>query len=254
MPKQDKKKLLKSKIQAELNQTNKKWKGTKKIHRIVRNQSRISKPIRTAVNTTGTNFGCHTCLSLIHNDKNQPWIGDHIPPTNLSNSARNFYNCSDNTVLYPQCDVCASQQSTLVLKLNRLSGQNFPALTDKEKKLINGKVPKTTKNCIPSSSTVVTSGEGIAIQALGERYGCHSCGRKTPVSTYHSDHVFPQEFMTSYMPQVFKLLGLPAVDYQALEVRPQCPRCSHKQGGNMNQITRLAIQVARENGIVVYKG
>jgi hypothetical protein len=247
--KSDLKAILKKKISAQLNQTPKTWRGLKGArHKIGRRQYRIPNHIRVAVNKTGNMFGCHSCLSLISIDKNQPWIGDHIPPTNLKNSARQHYGCSLRTVLYPQCDVCASAQSALVKKLNCLT--TFPKLTARQLKLIRG---NTHAQCIPSSGPKVSVGEGLQIQALGEQNGCHSCRTKYPVSTYHSDHIIPQEFMTSYMPQVLKLLGLPEIDFDQLEVRPQCPRCSHRQGGKLNEISRLAIKFARTNNITVYK-
>ena len=251
MPKQNKKEILEKKILAELGQTHKSWMGPKMLNRIKRNQAKISKATRDSVNNTGSQFGCHTCLSSIKTDRNQPWIGDHIPPTKLSNAARRNYNCPNNTVLYPQCDTCASLQSALVLKLNRMKSGNFPALSAHEKKLILGGTPKNGR--ISSSNTVVTAGEGIAIQALGVKNGCHSCKRRNPVSVYHSDHVYPQEFMTAYMPRVFQLLKIEAIDFTKLVVRPQCPRCSHRQGGKLRAIARLAIEVAKENNIPVYK-
>lgn len=241
--------VLRRKIMAEINQTSPKWKGPK-IHKIRRNQARVPTALRNAVNMTGGQFGCHTCLSIIRHDRNQPWIGDHIPPTNLSPAARKHYGCSSKTVLYPQCDVCASAQSALVRKLNACKG-NFPALTARQRKLIlGGGLPHKH---IKATGPTVSAGEGISIQSLGVTNGCHSCGRKYPRSTYHSDHVFPQEFVTSYMPQVFKLLKIDLPDFNNLEVRPQCPRCSGHQGGKVNRITILAKKYARDNNVVVYK-
>lgn len=240
---------LKQKILGEIHQTSKKWKGTR-THRIRRNQVKIPDAIRKAVNVTGGQFGCHTCLTLIKNDRNQPWIGDHIPPTQLKQSARTHYGCSVNTVLFPQCDDCASAQSTLVRRLNSCKGQ-FPMLTPRQKKLIKGGM--SLNKSIPATGPKVTQGQGLIIQSLGVRNGCHSCGREYPKTTYHSDHVFPQEFVTSYMPQVFQLLGITVPDFNNLEVRPQCPRCSNRQGGKVGRIAIMAREYARNNGIVVYK-
>lgn len=241
--------ILKKKILGEIDQTSSKWKGTK-THRIRRNQAKIPDELRRAVNVTGVSFGCHSCLTFVKNDRNQPWIGDHIPPTNLKKTAKLHYKCVVKTVLFPQCDDCASEQSILVKRLNS-SGSNFPLLTDKENKLIHGGM--TLNKSIPATGPKVTVGQGNVIQMLGVSNGCHSCGRKYPKSTYHSDHIFPQEFVTSYMPQVFKLLDIPLPDFNNLEVRPQCPRCSNRQGGKMSRISILARQYARDNGIVVYK-
>jgi hypothetical protein len=56
------------------------------------------------------------------------------------------------------------------------------------------------------------------------------------------------------MPKVFELLGIEDIDFDnKLEVRPQCPRCSHRQGGNMSTITKVALAYAKRNGVVVYK-
>jgi hypothetical protein len=43
---------------------------------------------RTLVDSIGQNHGCHSCLTKVKSDKNQPWIGDHQPPTELNATAR----------------------------------------------------------------------------------------------------------------------------------------------------------------------
>lgn len=38
-----------------------------------------------------------------------------------------------------------------------------------------------------------------------------------------------------------------------LQLRPQCPNCSANQGGKMSNITRLALDLAPDLGILSYK-
>src|SRR5450631_3437969 len=38
---------------------------------------------RELIQVSGEAYGCHTCLTKISADRNQPWTGDHNPPTNL---------------------------------------------------------------------------------------------------------------------------------------------------------------------------
>ena len=86
------------------------------------------------------------------------------------------------------------------------------------RKLIFGAVKRTPGSYVISSGPKVTAAEGLGIQRLGVRIGCHSCGTKIPRFTYHADHIVQQEFCTSYMERVFDRLGL---DYpEEFELRP----------------------------------
>ncbi len=238
------KKRLKRLIEAQLNQTHRHWTGTGL--KIRRNQFSLRPDQRVHVQGIGKVHGCHTCRTKLESDKNQPWVGDHIPPTNLSSSAKLAQKCRKEVYLFPSCHSCSNQQAALVRQL-----KNNPTkkLTARERKMIHG--GRKSDRGIRTYGTKVSVYEGVLIQDLGEREGCHICGTKYPVDTYISDHTFPQELCTTYMEQVFDLLDL---DYPTqFELRPQCTRCSSNQGGKVLQVRMLAMKFARENGITVYK-
>ena len=163
---------------------------------------------RALIQTAGELYGCHTCLTEIVADRNQPWTGDHNPPTNLTTSVKEelFENWDGQTMLLAQCDECSSRQSGLVKKLNV---QNDPtdymdSLPEKDQDIIlGGRTPK-----ISSSGSKVTQPEGLAIQKEGIAKVCHSCGSRIPSHTYHADHLPPAEMLTSYMPEVCRKLQL----------------------------------------------
>lgn len=216
---------------------------------------------RFHVQQLGESFGCHTCRTYLDTDKNQPWIGDHIPPTELKCRdlvAKELGWKTDVQELFPQCDECAFQQAALVKRLNGYSKQEAlrraKLLVGTERKLIFGGLdPIANQNCVRATGSKVSSTQGRTIQTMGTRNGCHSCGSAYPRKIYIADHVVPKEFCTNYMPQVFKILKIDEVDWDSLELRPQCPRCSHLQGGNMSGITKKALELAESEGLIVYK-
>ncbi len=216
-------------------------------------QFSLTESLRQQVQAIGDLHGCHTCLSRLEIDRDQPWVGDHIPPTELPWGIKKSVmgkDWADDTHLFPQCHECSHQQSTLVRNLKNGS-KKYSDLSASEKNLIGfGRL--RLKNKIESSGPKVTADEGFRIQELGKKHGCHSCKTKYPVTTYHADHSFPQEFCTHYMEGVFADLGFKYPT--TFELRPQCPRCSGHQGGKMKQIMDVATEYARENlGMVVYK-
>lgn len=258
------KKKLKKRILAELGGSHRRWYGHDypDLRLIIdRRHLYVQEWQRYQVQLLGEAFGCHTCQTYLDTDKNQPWIGDHIPPTELKCRplvAQDLGWDDDEQVLFPQCDECAVQQASLVKRLNTYSKQEAlrraKLLVGTERKLIfGGRDARLNQNCVAATGSKVTSNQGHSIQTMGGQDGCHSCGGAYPRKIYHADHVVPKEFCTNYMPQVFELLKIDEVDWDDLELRPQCPRCSHRQGGNMSGITRQALELAESEGVNVYK-
>lgn len=246
---------LKKLIEEELkrNKSAPTWQG--KGYPIARNQWGLDASMREEVNDQGVKHGCHTCLTKLEVDSDQPWIGDHIPPTELK-----YLQCMSlmskdwdgERYLFPQCHTCSGKQSALVRALKNGKKQ-LSDLTATEKKLLGkGYRFNSTKKCVESSGPKVTQTEGVLVQDIGSRSGCHSCGAKVPVTRYHADHTFPQEFCTHYMEELFAHLGL---EYpKSWELRPQCPRCSGNQGGNMKKIRDEAIDYCRNVlNMTIYK-
>jgi hypothetical protein len=212
----------------------------------------LTADLRAQVQAIGDVHGCHTCKTRLEIDRDQPWVGDHIPPTELSVANKKSIRpeWDSGTYLFPQCHECSYAQSAVVRSLN--GGKNYADLDAKEKRLIGSGKRFNLNKCVPSSGPKVTPTEGQQIQVLGSKNGCHSCHGKVPTTVYHADHTFPQEFCTNYMQDVFKDLGLTYPT--TFELRPQCPRCSGNQGGKVKQIMEVATAYARENlKITVYK-
>ena len=233
---------------------------------------RAAEDNRADVQDTGAANKCHTCLTDITTDRNQPFIGDHIPPRQI----HACYASKDldeimpkdwdkGFVLLPHCDACAAEQSALVKRLcwKGSIADQYDLLTVKEKKLITGgRVGK-----IKGTSGNVTEDQGLQVQAEGLKRGCHSCAggeRKFPNKIYHADHFPPAELLTSYMGKLIKHLEMQdiKVDPTGLTIgmllkkpvlRPQCARCSHQQGGLASKLRWMSMELARKAKIMVYK-
>lgn len=259
---------LREDIQRELFDTHENWYGLDypdEMLIIRRNHYYPSETEKFVVQQLGEAFGCHTCRTFISTDRNQPWTGDHVPPTQLRNGLRTWaegqlgFNPGQQ-VLAPQCTACSSTQAALVRTLNSLplvqdaiTYLTNPVHDDEKKLILGGKQFLVGTNCVQATGPKVTQTQGRRIQHLGERQGCHSCGTAYPASVYIADHIVPQEFCTSYMPQVFEALDLDEIDWDEQELRPQCPRCSTRQGGQMSSIRKRAVDFARSVGIPVLK-
>lgn len=259
---------LKRDIRRELFDTHDDWYGLDYpdlMVTITRNHYYPTETDKFIVQLLGDSFGCHTCRTFISTDRNQPWTGDHIPPTQLRDGVRTWaegqlgFN-GGQQVLAPQCTACSSQQAALVRTLNSMprvqDALNYltdPRNRDERKLIIGGKQFLVGTNCIQATGRKVNQTQGRQVQHLGERQGCHSCGTLYPASVYIADHIVPKEFCTTYMPQVFEVLGIHEIDWDELELRPQCPRCSTRQGGKISTISVRALQFARTVGITVYK-
>lgn len=244
------------------------WKGKGVV--ISFNQFSLTSKMKSDCNEQGTAFGCHTCPSHVEIDKDQPWVGDHFPPTELKDYARAALDklfgtkllvSTKKQILRPQCNDCSNQQAALVRKLNNMTASEIMKWLEKDEAelqwvlcLIQGVEPPNNGNCIMASGAKVSDSEGKAIQLLGVRDGCHSDPtHKYPVTKYHADHTWPQEFCTNYMDQVMEKLGLIKYKPKQQELRPQCPRCSGNQGGKLSQISKLALAFAEANNITFYK-
>jgi hypothetical protein len=216
------------------------------------------------VNKIGKKHGCHTCLTRVATDKNQPWIGDHQPPTSLSAKERAALGLAvavyDGTVkLFPQCDVCSVTQAVTVKRIQAeiLRGLQ-PNLNALGKRLLGIQKPKHTHS-IYASSPKVSDAEGQSIQRLGIVHGCHSCGSRYPKDSYHADHCPPVCYTYSHVIRILQY-AKDNIDElsdikitQSFELRPQCPRCSHEQGGKMSKIARWSKTLAQRMNITVYR-
>jgi hypothetical protein len=260
------KKLLEDEINS--NQSHPAWGGTGVV--VEFNNFSLTPKMKADVNEIGVVHGCHTCNTHVEIDADQPWIGDHFPPTELKKHARAALGklsgddafTSGKQVLFPQCHACSSQQSALVRKLNTMTEGEIVRWLEADRNellyvlnLTSG-VTRAQKGqtCIPASGRIVTAVEGQRIQAIGERIGCHSDPTHDyAVLAYHADHTWPQEFCTSYMGKVMEFLGLAGRKPPRQELRPQCPRCSGNQGGKMSLISKKATAFAAANNITFYK-
>ena len=219
-------------------------------------------PAKVAVQVVGATHGCHSCRTKLAIDKDQPWVGDHCPPTALGPTARGLLNCDTTTYLFPQCHNCSQQQSALVSEFSRCRrSAEIQTLIDGLKpfslNLLNGTKTAHTSgiewNCLLASGPTVKPNEGLDIQqlgaTLGRRGGCHTCGSRAPVTEYIADHVVPAAFVTSSMKTLFERLG---IVYPALQLRPQCTRCSTSQGGQVQAVVKAAVKYGKSIGIPFY--
>jgi hypothetical protein len=232
---------LMAKVQKELDSTHATWAG--KAVKVKVSDYQATEAARAAVQPIGAAHGCHTCLVKIAVDRTQPWTGDHIPPTNL----HDFYKTSIGLLgtavrLFPQCNACERKQATLVHQLNHAANVNaaFAALNAAQVALLKGTKAATAANSIASGSDKVSSAESAAIQLLGARDGCHQCATAFPASYYHADHCPPVELS---LPRWRIALAAMGVAADGMEVRPQCPKCSHQQGGHVGSLQANMLKI-----------
>jgi hypothetical protein len=259
------KKLLEDEIAS--NESHPLWGGRGIVVRF--NQFSLTPKMKADVNEIGRQYGCHTCNTRLENDRDQPWIGDHFPPTELKGHARKaLAELSGDTsftgssqVLFPQCHACSGQQSALVRKLNTMNYSDILRWLRADENELSDALHLTSgwtrmqkgQTCIPASGPIVSAVEGQRIQIIGAEKGCHSHpDHDVAALVYHADHTWPQEFCTSYMDAVMKRLNIGNRPAQQ-ELRPQCSRCSGNQGGKLSQIAKKALAYATDNGITFYK-
>lgn len=242
--------------------THRRWKGYGVA--ATRMQMVATESQREEVNGIGALHGCHSCLTMVDTDKNQPWIGDHQPPTELSARARTALGLPgevyDGTVkLRPQCDVCSVSQAGTVKRINtEVAGGAAPNLNALGNRLLGVTAP-LHRRCIDASSARVSAPEGLAIQRLGEAHGCHSCKSLYPKDAYHADHCPAVCYTFSHVVAILQhardnVTGCRKIAVgQNFELRPQCPRCSHEQGGKMNELHKRSTRLAKRLGIPVLR-
>lgn len=175
------------------------------------NQFSLTAKMKAEANEQGRSHGCHTCTSHLEIDSDQPWVGDHFPPTELRKHARAALDVvfgdklvsAKTQVLRPQCNDCSNRQAALVRLLNTMTSSDIVKwLQGDEDELFNVlsliqgvEPPVIGKNCIQASGPKVTAEQGKWIQMLGISSGCHSDPTHTvPATIYHADHIWPQEF------------------------------------------------------------
>jgi hypothetical protein len=122
---------------------------------------------REAIQVAGKTYGCHTCLTKIAADRNQPWTGDHNPPTKLTLSTKEdlFEDWDGETNLLAQCDTCSNLQASLVNKLNVVEDPvtYLNTLSEVEQDIILG----GRESKIAATRATVTPPQGLAIQKEG---------------------------------------------------------------------------------------
>lgn len=230
---------------------------------VTRMDMKASKSQREEVNMIGETHGCHSCLTKVDTDKNQPWIGDHSPPTGLTPKARAVLGLPDEAYdgtvkLRPQCDSCSIAQANTVARINEEVRQGLKPDLNKFGERLLGVIPSKHNKCINASGAKVKPPEGESIQRLGTIYGCHSCGTRYPKDIYHADHCPPVCYTYSHVIRILKYAdeNIPALKgisiHQDFELRPQCPRCSHEQGGKMKHVADWSKELAKKIGITVY--
>jgi hypothetical protein len=73
---------------------------------------------------------------------------------------------------------------------------------------------------VPGDATRNFSTIRSELNTIGQKYGCHTCGTKTPNGVYIPDH---QPSLKLNPDGPFKLF-------------PNCPSCSRLQGGQVNNV------------------
>jgi len=234
---------------------------------------------RALVQQMGANFGCHTCNQLVAVTP-QHFIVDHIPPRGLFNDPTAH---GITYLFFPHCDVCAMKQAALVKAIravphvlsqlrawrgNRdagilagvrvvLQGAGFTA--GQIALVLGGAGPGVAGhggNPTPTDRTTINTPAGVA------PVSCHSCGSTQALFIYHADHCPPKEFaMTSWFPTwIASLAATPTVTLlQSLLARsffrPQCPGCSHSQGGRCNSlVARATIELQTSHATTTTRG
>lgn len=103
-----------------------------------------------------------------------------------------------------------------------------------------GALADTARGSLPATARYASLREREAIQALGRRFGCHSCGVRPFFSSlaFIADHQPPlsRARLASAAPWR-RLLGRPVVSHRFY---PQCAACSSKQAALLAERTALA--------------
>lgn len=237
-----------------------------------RNRFVANETERNLIQQLGNAYGCHTCDQMIQNTPPR-FIVDHIPPREMMGSIN--YSCQYR--FFPHCDSCASEQSALVRRYASAHTPQDRKIRDavrrgcalpteshliatkvrlqalgihdiKQRKLLCG---GRFNRSIAGRYGDPSGAERQAVNLRGRAYGCHSCGTRVPMRTYHADHCPPREFsMTAWFPTLMRNLGAPLPNHWAF--RPQCPDCSHKQGSRCRTLVREAQRFTAQAGVIRY--
>ena len=110
-----------------------------------------------------------------------------------------------------------------------------------------GALANTARGSLPATLAYASRAEREAIQQLGRRFGCHSCGarplgplRKSGAVLFHADHQPPlAEVKRANAALWRRMLNSP----QAQRFYPQCVKCSGKQAKLLGERTALISQL-----------
>lgn len=227
------------------------------------NQFVANETQRALVQQMGEAHGCHTCNKHIENTT-QTFIVDHIPPRGI------FSDPEKPNIIYrffPHCDQCANAQANLVKSIVNAKGyvlhalQEWSGRTDEESlKNIRHILNKSNFNelgiklltggsgpSVPGHGGDPTAKDRQNINDLPKPIACHSCGRQQALFIYHADHCPPKEFaMTAWFKN--SISDLATTDETIAKIkkklatsffRPQCPTCSHTQGGRCQHLVEI---------------
>jgi hypothetical protein len=96
---------------------------------------------------------------------------------------------------------------------------------------------------IDAVSVKVSESQGFSIQAFGVLHGCHTCGTRYAKDRYHADHDPPVFFSFTQTQKILKYANEKIEDLKGtldlkeeFVLKPQCPRCSHEQGGRVSAL------------------
>jgi hypothetical protein len=216
---------------------------------------------RNLVQLMGATYGCHTCNNFIAATP-QNFIVDHIPPRGFFARPR---APGITYLFYPHCDQCAVTQAGLVsgasgavrAAMQAWSGTVAGTAALRVWLAANGYGPFQIRlltggagPTIPGHGGIPTAANRLAVNSLPGPISCHSCGQNQASFIYHADHNPPVEFaLTSWFPTLIDALPRPNPLADGIAValgnpffRPQCPSCSHQQGGRCQ---RLAAEAAK---------
>lgn len=235
------------------------------------NQFIANETQRALVQQMGAAHGCHTCNKHIENTT-QTFIVDHIPPRAIFSS--NPTAAAITYRFFPHCDECASKQSrlvqdikdnnkTLLHELQKWCGQRSEKELADIRRVLKGflldefQIKLLTGGSGPSYSGHggdPTRADRERINNRTKPIACHSCDRQQALFIYHADHCPPKEFAMTYWfknsirdlataddieKEVKEIISKIEVNLARSFFRPQCPTCSHTQGGRCQHLVEI---------------
>jgi hypothetical protein len=228
---------------------------------------------RQLIQKMGEAYGCHTCNTKLA-DGEQWFIVDHIPPRGLFPTRTRTHYFS----FFPHCDRCASEQATLVRQIRdglfpkamtyallEWRGRRQTSFLTKVRDALKNSPLKQKQTWLlaggPQSKYMEGHGnppssrDSAALNAWAKK--CHSCGSKRANYFYHADHCPPKEFAMSGWFGAYMNAQLASEKKTKIQTaiaamsyfRPQCPACSHSQGGRVNKIVNTAAKETVSTGL-----